>query len=406
MNHFTLSPIDHAFLGHGAYPVQFIFYYKENIDIDALRDSFSSIRHLFWPVSCGRLERYEGLYLCRKTDQFLSVEETICKQPLPKFDSPAELASYAFDIDLNEALAKFHVFQFEKGSILSVNIAHSIVDGYSFFYLLSMWAKCTKYRKSSIKKAMTKILGRPSHNRSLLRLELQSVEVPTEERALKHWLFDNTGLSLSRKKEGFTLENSKWSTFNVTKDEIKKLVSISFENPKELGLSWHDLLSALIWQRTADKWDSSGDSLTLSSAFDFRRVSLQVNPRYFGNAIRACGVRVSKTEFEKSSLIDLAQKIRRSTGEVDNASINRCLECIDSLWRSGGEDFTSRIHVADPDNGLLVTNLSRLPTRSLDFGTGAPEVVVPMTPAPRSAVITSIPDGYSVRLSDPLESPQ
>lgn len=398
MKFFDLSPIDRVFLGEGAYPVQFLFYYENNLELETLQSSFERIRHLFWPISCGRLKRENGSVRCYASADQISVDEKVCDEPLPKFDSPKELAAYAIDIDLHDRLAAIKIFQFPKGSLLSVNIAHCLVDGYSYFYFLLLWAATTKYKRNIVAKMWTTLIKRPIHNRSLLSTQLPSKAIPYDEQALRRWIFENTGLSLSSQRQACTLENSQWSMFILTKDQIRESASESFSNPKELGVSWHDLLSAIIWKRTVQDWPSGSDQLMFSSAFDFRRVSHRVNQRYFGNAIRACGIIVEKSAVETENIVSLAKRIRTSIDRIDDQQVDRTLQSLSSLWKTHGEDAAAKMHVADPDCGLLVTNLSRLPTGQLDFGTGSPQAVIPMTPAPRTAVVTSSPEGFCIRV--------
>ena len=51
----------------------------------------------------------------------------------------------------------------------------------------------------------------------------------------------------------------------------------------------------------------------------------------------------------------------------------------------------------DPDSGVLVTNLSRLPVDKLDFGTGRPDLIVPLTRGKNSAAVLAEKENFVLR---------
>ncbi len=397
-NQMLLSPVDHVFLGEGAYPVQFVFYYPERLNVAKLSLGLKRIESLFWPVLRGRLD-FDGRFVkCVDSGSAIKISEHFHSSSMPDFDSAEALAPFAIDINLSQELGAISVFHLKTGSLLSVNMAHCLVDGYSFFYLLGFWARAS--HESLSKRIIAYFLASPKHKRELTSPPINSnFEVPSD---VDDWLFHSTGLSYANPRQGFAAENIKWSQFKITKDQIREACDHQFSHPKDLGLSWHDLVSVLVWQKSAELWPQQ-DRLRLTTAFDFRRVFTQINSRYFGNAVLGAGLEKTLEEVQSQNILELAKSVRRSTINFNATTVEKGLKSLAIMWSKHGNEFSSRCHVSHPDKGLLVTNLTRLPTNQLNFGSGPPSRVVALTPAPRTALITSDAQGdFQVRLSAPL----
>jgi hypothetical protein len=53
----------------------------------------------------------------------------------------------------------------------------------------------------------------------------------------------------------------------------------------------------------------------------------------------------------------------------------------------------------DPARGCLVTNLSKLPADKLDFGTGSPELIIPLTVEKNSTAILAKKENFVLRFA-------
>ena len=62
------------------------------------------------------------------------------------------------------------------------------------------------------------------------------------------------------------------------------------------------------------------------------------------------------------------------------------------------------IHVTHPRDGLVVTNISRLPIQNLEFGSGTPTGFQVLNSARRAAAILPAQDGVDIRVYHPLGS--
>jgi len=174
------------------------------------------------------------------------------------------------------------------------------------------------------------------------------------------------------------------------------------ESVTSVRLSKHDVLAATLWKRIAKDWHKSGEQLSLSSAFDYRRVMPKLSPMYFGNAIRATPAFYERDALIAAPLGKVAETIRASTAGIDVAAVESSLTCMAELRRLYGDALPPRLHVSHPRTGFLVTNLSRIPRKELDFGDGPPEVVTALTPLPRAAlVLPGDAGGVEVRLELP-----
>ena len=53
----------------------------------------------------------------------------------------------------------------------------------------------------------------------------------------------------------------------------------------------------------------------------------------------------------------------------------------------------------DPASGCLVTNISRLPVNRLNFGTGPPDLIFPLTIEKNAAAVLTKDDNFILRLA-------
>jgi hypothetical protein len=98
---------------------------------------------------------------------------------------------------------------------------------------------------------------------------------------------------------------------------------------------------------------------------------------------------------------ELALRVRRAVDGVDEARALGSLDLLERLRRQEGDGVFERVHVVHPRCGLLVTNLSRLPAREVEFDAGPPVAFDILTPAERCAVVLPAADGLDVRVCLP-----
>lgn len=166
-----------------------------------------------------------------------------------------------------------------------------------------------------------------------------------------------------------------------------------------MRLSHHDFLCVELLKIYAKKWNKSGDTLFVSSAFDYRRVHPKLGPLFFGNAILATFTEIKFDELYNNNTLFVAQKIRAATASVNEEKVLDSLKYIEAYREKMGLKELEKLHVAHPQNGYLITNLSRAKLNHFDFGQGAPTDILPLVPGPRSLAVLDGGTDYLIRVS-------
>jgi len=106
------------------------------------------------------------------------------------------------------------------------------------------------------------------------------------------------------------------------------------------------------------------------------------------------GIELGQEMLADSTIKETASRIRSSMPRVSRESYIRYLA---ELERMIAEKRWDEFRPYDPDKGCLVTNLSKLPAERLDFGTGGPRAVVPLTVEKNYAAILTRKDNFVLR---------
>jgi hypothetical protein len=261
------------------------------------------------------------------------------------------------------------------------------VDGFSYFLFLTTWSRI--HRKMPFNK--------PELNREILtpKMANNTKDIDVES------IFHKTGFALSKIPRPANDDRVEWEIIDFKKQEIDKLYNEACAQT-DVRLSVNDILSAHLWKQitqTQSQFKSPDTLYSLSCAYDYRRVFPNISPLYFGNAIRAASIRLSEEKIKSSSVADLALALNRAVRAIDAKACEESLECLEQLRISKGLEVLENFHVADPETGFLVTNLSRLPVLELDFGMGAPKDFRILTPARNTAVVLPLRDGLRVQIA-------
>lgn len=116
-------------------------------------------------------------------------------------------------------------------------------------------------------------------------------------------------------------------------------------------------------------------------------------PAYFGNAVVLATASIPRGELADARLGDLATRVRRAVDAVDAGAAERALVALDRLRRVEGLAAMEECHVVHPRQGLLLTNLSRLPVPEVAFDAGPPVAFDILTTGVRGAVALPEPGG-------------
>ena len=382
-----LSSIDHVFTGAGSYPIEFVFSYNARIDEKKLLSSFKEAVKFFPPLE-SQLIIKDNAYWFEKNENgyhFEVVSSDVCFDETEK----RELFIDPVATVVGEPLSRIRLTQTPKGSVLGVSISHSIGDGFSYFFFLACWARIF-HGKSILP---------PSHQRELLIQDSNNAE-----QISSHDLLERTGLFLSQKRSDILRDKLVWETISFSNEELKSLHEKT-QKECEARLSFNDVIVASLWKKYMKQWrKNTNDHLTfISCPFDYRRLLTDFPKTYFGNAVALASTPLSYDRLMSSKLSELAIMVRNSIASINEKYVYDGLKALGALTKNNGVSINEKIHVCDPESGLLVTNLSRLPVKDIDFNAGPPVKYEILTPANRGAVVLPAHDGVEVRVCCPLD---
>jgi shikimate O-hydroxycinnamoyltransferase len=390
MKTIPLSAIDHVFTGVGSYSIGFVFAYKNTIDSAHLRSSLDETLERFLPLRSKLIKISEHSYGLQPADDGLSFETTTSSEIFEDSTDVSRFLDPAHSVE-GEPLTKIKLTQTPRGSVLGVSVSHAVADGFSYFHFLSSWSRTFQGKR---------ILS-PSHQRELLMPETsdrQKLITPDD-------ILARCGLFWAGKRHASPREQIYEERLFISKDTMGKLLA---EAEEECGvpLFYNDVITAFLWKKYITKWNEGKNNPVtyVSCPFDYRRV-LRILPRtYFGNALCCATASIDYENLVHASLGKLALLIRKAVGQVKEEYVLGSLEALGSLRRQRGLAVMEEIHVRHPQDGLVVTNISRLPLQNLEFDSGTPTGFQALSSAPRAAAILPAQDGVDIRVYHPLGS--
>ncbi len=398
-----LSPIDHIFTGEKATPIEFLFVFKNRINIKALERGLNRISEKFWPIF-GRLREIDqgkSFEVFWKKQHITIKEVDLTDQDIPNFENFQQMNQFSRPVYSvpGSNLYKITLFQLKNGSALGVNISHCIVDGYSYFYFMSFWAN--EVNGGLIKRIGARLFHSPHHKRSKL-----SYDVSYEKDFSDNNVCTMTGASLGHSKRSFDESKCSWKFYDFKITEVwKKIDEFNKGNPQDgLRVSSNDVLCALLVKKLSLEKNFFPAQARLAQAFDCRRVLSELGLKYFGNAVRAASFEISSDEIANISTKRLSKLFRKTTDSMIRANVEKSIAYLEGI-RLSGEDGLKKIQtiqISHPEKGFLITNLSRIPLEHLNFRAGSPFAAIVLTPAPRTGVISKKQDVYRVRVNPPI----
>jgi NRPS condensation-like uncharacterized protein len=386
-----LSPIDHVFTGVASYPIGFVFTYKDTIDPARLRSSLNETLGQFRPLCSKLIKISEHSYGLQPADDGLSFEVTSSSET---FEDSKDFSNFLDSVHSmeGEPLTKIKLTQTPRGSVLGVCISHAVADGFSYFHFLSSWSRVFQEKR---------ILS-PSHQRELLMPKTSDHQkLITPDDILAQCGFFWGGKRHASSREQIHYEER----LLLSKDTMSKLLAEA-QKECEVPLFYNDVITAFLWKKYITEWNESGNNPTthVSCPFDYRRV-LRILPRtYFGNALCCATASIDYESLVRASLGKLALLIRKAVAQVKQDYVLGSLKTLESLRQQRGLAVMEEIHVLHPQDGLVVTNISRLPVQNLEFGSGTPAGFQVLNSTQRAAAILPAQDGVDIRVYHPLGS--
>ncbi len=390
MQPIPLSPIDQIFTGVGSYPIEFVFAYDGSLDADRLASSLEETLEYFPPARSKLIRLSEQSYGIEPSEDGLAFEVV---SSAATFSAVGTRYSYLNPVNSveGEPLTRIKLSRTPEGSVLGVSMSHAVVDGFSYFYFLSSWARVYHGKR----------IHAPSHQRELL------IPASTEpdRRLTSDDVLGECGIFWAEPRNAISRDRLRWHRYQFSREEMNEILKQA-QRDCEVRLSHNDAISAWLWQKYVPTWAATQmDAAAFASCpVDFRRLLDGFPPTYFGCAVSLATVSLDREYLSHAPLGVLAETIRNAVARVDVDYVRNSLTIVERLRRQEGLSVLEHCHVIHPHSGILVTNLSRLPVHEIEFDAGPPVAFDILTPAERGAVILPAPDGADIRVCLPVDT--
>lgn len=386
MEAIQLSPIDYLFTGEGSQPITFAFAYPRKLDAKILQASLiETLGH--FPILQSEL-RAKGdsdleFFL---TDGGLSFDVVMSRREFAPSDRIDQYIAPVKTIE-GEPMSRITLTQTPKRSVLAISLSHALVDGFSYFHFLSSWARI--YRREPIVS--------PHLDRTVLSPSSQAVQQLTAED-----IFTRCGLFFGEPRRDSNAFSQNQERLFISEDEIRKQME-AVKQTCQIQCTENDVIMAHLWKRYLLKWlkGSDGDICYITCPVDIRKLLPEFPRNYFGCALCFATASISRDQLQRASEAQLAALIRKAVNQIKPPFIWGSVQTLNHFRLQNGLSAMTKIHLRHPNQGMIVTNLTRLPIRELDFGAGAPEHFLVHTDVTSSAAILAGQKGVEVIVVHP-----
>lgn len=387
MTLFPLTPVDYIFTGIGSQPITFAFSYQAKLDADVLKNSLNQTLEHF-PILSSQLQAISETdfeYQIREDGLSFEVAESNVV-----FDQSNKIEQYIEPVNSveSEPLTKIVLTQTPKGSILAVSISHALVDGFSYFHFLSSWARICRGDNILPPHVQRNILS-VANNRSSKTVTADDV-------------YSDCGLFYGNKRNSLQTGVSHHERVFISNETIKSHLS-NAKQQHNISFSENDVITAILWKKYIPMWFKEKDNpmTYMTCPFDFRRAFTNFPKNYFGCALCFATSAIDYENLLTASPGDLAVLIRNSVSKIKDEAILNSLNTLENFRKHNGFAALENLHLRHPHHGMIVTNLTRLPIRDLDFGFGAPVDFLTYVEVVSSAAILPAENGVEILVAHP-----
>ena len=373
MKKVRISQVDALFVNR-LYPIEFLFFMNEGLDTKKIRNALKKLSAAFWPVFG---EYKKGIISFDKyvEDDFYNEEVIDQDFVIPERDAERFERYSRYSPPDPKRLFVLKVTRFRNGMILVPKMNHLAGDGYSYFYFLSALAALSQHALLPYKSSLMKLFFKPHHRRTIL----------------KNFYFEGSDGKCPQQKNRATMGMEK-----ISRKNVNALIRDVAES-KNFRISTNDVLSAMAVKKLVEaQKECESESIELSIPIDVRRQIKEFGRRFFGNALMLHTMRLKKAEVENMPTEEIAVQIRESMPSVSKKSYIDYLAKLEKRIAAGNTD---KLRPFDPDSGYLVTNISRLPVNRLDFGTGIPDLIFPLTIEKNAAAVLAKDENFILRFA-------
>lgn len=373
MKKVSISQVD-ALFANGIYLIEFLFYFKEGLNTNKIRNALKKLSTVFWPIF-GNYK--DGIISFAKYDE----DDVIDFEAVDRrFEIPAaekeKLEVYSqYRLPDTKKLFQLKIMQFKNGMILVPRLNHLAGDGYSYFYFLSSFAVLSRHALFPSRSSVMQMFSRPHHNRT----------------ALKKFSFKGLD-SEPMQQPG----RSAIAVDEIRRRDIQSVIRRVSES-KNFRISTNDVLSAMAVKNLVEaQREKAGELVELTIPIDVRRKVKEYGRKFFGNGIMLHRMKLKKADIENLPTEEIAVQIRKAMPSVSKQTYSDYLTRLEILISAGD---TEKFRPFDPASGCLVTNISRLPVDRLNFGTGLPSLIFPLTIEKNAAAVLAKDENFILRLA-------
>lgn len=373
MKKVSISQVD-ALFANGIYPIEFLFYYKEGLNTKKIRNALKKLSSVFWPMF-GNYN--DGIISFAKyvENDVIDFEAVDRRFGIPATEKERLEIYSQYRLPDTKKLFQLKITQFKNGMILVPRLNHMAGDGYSYFFFLSSLAVISRQAIFPSKSSVMQMFSKPHHNRTALKK------------------FSTKGLHSEPLQQP--------GRFAIAVDEIRRkdIQSVIREvsESKNFRISTNDVLSAMAVKKLIEaQREKAGELIELTIPIDVRRKVKEYGRKFFGNGIMLHGMKLKKADIENLPTEEIAAQIRKSMPSVSRQTYLDYLTRLEELIAAGN---TEKLRPFDPASGCLVTNISRLPVDRLNFGTGLPDLIFPLTIEKNAAAVLAKDENFILRLA-------
>ena len=372
MKKLNISQVDTIF-ANGSYTVEFLLYYKNEVNTQKVRSALKKLSSDFWPI----FGQYESGLI--HFDEY--VESDCFDEEIINEDFNSGLSYHAFyDKFYNAVPANFtklfflKIIQYKNGTVLIPKMKHLAGDGYSYFYFLSILAQITRAKFLPFKSWLILSLAKPDHQRT----------------KLKEFKLPDIRFTQVKPVKDVTIVDE-----YIAKSDIKKMIRNIADKSNE-KVSTNDVLSAMVVRKLIEFQKNNVETeYLLSMPIDVRRNVKEYGSKFFGNGLMFTQIKFNTNDILKSEINKIAIQIRHNMPKVSTESYKDYLQSLENII---AEKQTDLLRPYNPETGCLVTNLSRLPVNRLNFGSGNPDLIFPLTIGKNAASVLADDMNFILRL--------
>jgi len=345
-----LSPIDHLFICRG---ISLVLHYPGRLEAKRLAASLEEVLQAIPLLAGGLVQREDGRYGVGPLGQAVERLEVREIPSLPEeLDAPPALRELVPRLlsGPGQPVLAVQLTLAPRDSVLAVTVSHAVADAFGVFIFMRAWARAAVGRTFEV----------PPTDRGLQTFELPEPTAPLTPEDV--W-----------RRTGFT-----WSPGHPRR--LDALLPTGFgtrilpPDTRALAgdepLSDNDVLCAWL-AKTHARVLAGPLGLAVAMTVGYRQTHGGLPRNYLGNAFRAAPLLLPNEVLERESILELAARVQQATRSIFNGQAARdSLACLEQLLREQGPQVVSELHLAHPLQGVLVTNISRLPFDIVDFGQG------------------------------------